>query len=503
MATKKAVLYARVSSDRQEKEGFSIPAQVKLLREYAKRNNISIVEEFIESETAKKAGRTQFNNMVKYLKKNTTVRNILVEKTDRLYRNLKDYVTLDDISGLAIHFCKEGNVLSAESKSQDKFMHGIRVLMAKNYIDNLSEEIRKGLNEKCAQGFYPSSPPMGYVNKQNEDGRKKLVVDPTVAPFIKQIFVNYLMGKYTYKSLAEHMHACGFRPKKRNCTAKTIENILHNEFYTGIFIYKGVKYYNAKHDAIISPELFMRVQEKMKSKYKIAPKRHNFAYSGFIKCKHCGRPLIAELQHGRHKKGNYIYYRCHGCKSPALRQDEFENAFLKYVLNKLHFSRECINEITGIAKELVTMESEFACVSADELNKKIKLLQRRLSQLYTDKCDGIIDTETYISKRDEWQHELDVALVKYEKIAKTGKEFAGDVETLLNLCKNAPQLYLSQTSEEKRKLMNLITSNPFYNGSTIEFPLVSAFEYAIKLRNLETAGVEPASKMITNANLQV
>ena len=149
------------------------------------------------------------------------------------------------------------------------------------------------------------------------------------------------------------------------------------------------------------------------------------------------------------------------------------------------------------------MESEFACVSADELNKKIKLLQRRLSQLYTDKCDGIIDTETYILKRDEWQHELDVALVKYEKIAKAGKEFAGDVETLLNLCKNAPQLYLSQTSEEKRKLINLVTSNPFYNGSTIEFPLVSAFEYAIKLRNLETAGVEPASKMITNANLQV
>lgn len=306
MTTKKAVLYARVSSDRQEKEGFSIPAQIKLLHEYAKKNNISIVEEFVESETAKKAGRTQFNNMVKYLKKNSTVRIILVEKTDRLYRNLKDYVTLDELSGLAIHFCKEGNILSAESKSQDKFMHGIRVLMAKNYIDNLSEEIRKGLNEKCAQGYYPSSPPMGYINKQNANGKKELVIDPNVAPFIKQIFESYLMGNYTYKSLAEYMNSCGFRPKNRNCTMKTIENILHNEFYTGIFIFKGVKYYNAKHDAIISPELFMHVQNKIKSKYKTAPKKHKFPYSGFIKCKHCGKPLIAELQHGRHKKGNYI-----------------------------------------------------------------------------------------------------------------------------------------------------------------------------------------------------
>ena len=145
------------------------------------------------------------------------------------------------------------------------------------------------------------------------------------------------------------------------------------------------------------------VQEKIKGKYKTARKKHNFAYSGFSKCKHCGRPLIAELQHGRHKKGNYIYYRCHSCKNTTLRQDEFENAFQEHVLNNLYFSEECISGIISIAKELINMESEFACVSADELNKKIKLLQRRLSQLYTDKCDGIIDTETYISKRDEWQ----------------------------------------------------------------------------------------------------
>ena len=159
---KKAVLYARVSSDRQEREGFSIPAQIKLLKKYATDNGIKIVSEFVESETAKKAGRKQFNEMIKFIKKNTTCRSILVEKTDRLYRNIKDWVTLDDIEGLEIHFVKEGNILSENSKSQDKFIHGFKVLMAKNYIDNLSEEIRKGLNEKCAQGYYPSKAPIGY-----------------------------------------------------------------------------------------------------------------------------------------------------------------------------------------------------------------------------------------------------------------------------------------------------------------------------------------------------
>lgn len=105
--------------------------------------------------------------------------------------------------------------------------------------------------------------------------------------------------------------------------------------------------------------------------------------------------------------------------------------------------------------------------------------------MYTDKCDGIVDNETYFTKRDEWQQELDVALVKYEKILKASDNFIEDVELLLNLCKDAPQLYLSQSPEEKRKLMNLLISNPVFDGETIEFPLVLAFEYAIKLRNLE------------------
>lgn len=95
--TVKALLYARVSSKEQEKEGFSIPAQCKLLRDYAARNGFRIVEEYIDVETAKSTGRTNFGEMVKYLRKHPGARVVLVEKTDRLYRNLKDWVTLDEL----------------------------------------------------------------------------------------------------------------------------------------------------------------------------------------------------------------------------------------------------------------------------------------------------------------------------------------------------------------------------------------------------------------------
>ena len=123
---RQAVLYARVSSEEQEKEGYSIPSQQKLLRNYAHARNFDVVREFVDVETAKRAGRTGFGEMLAFLKRSESCRTILVEKTDRLYRNLKDYVTLDEID-LEIHFVKENFVLSRDSRSTEKFMHGIKV----------------------------------------------------------------------------------------------------------------------------------------------------------------------------------------------------------------------------------------------------------------------------------------------------------------------------------------------------------------------------------------
>ncbi|MDO8753378.1 MAG: recombinase family protein, partial [Anaerolineales bacterium] len=128
--TYKAVLYARVSSKEQEQEGFSIPAQLKLLREYAKKQGFEIAEEFVDVETAKQSGRTGFGQMVRFLMESPSVKTILVEKTDRLYRNFRDYVIIDEL-GVEIHLVKEGEILSRDSRSHQKFIHGIRVLMAK------------------------------------------------------------------------------------------------------------------------------------------------------------------------------------------------------------------------------------------------------------------------------------------------------------------------------------------------------------------------------------
>ena len=200
-ARKQAVIYARVSSKEQEKEGFSIPAQLKLLKEYAAAQGFAVAQEYVDVETAKQTGRAAFGEMVAYLKAHPSVRVMLVEKTDRLYRNLKDWVTVDELD-VEIHFPKEGVVLSRESRSSEKFMHGIKVLMAKNYIDNLSEEARKGMQEKAEQGIWPTVAPLGYRNVGGPTARRSSSPILIRRRIIARLFEWYATGTLSLKEAA-------------------------------------------------------------------------------------------------------------------------------------------------------------------------------------------------------------------------------------------------------------------------------------------------------------
>ena len=151
---KSAVIYTRVSSREQQQEGFSLGAQAKLLREYAARNSFEIVNAFEDVETAKTSGRTPFSEMMTWFRRNRSCRILLVEKTDRLYRNLRDAVTLEDLD-IETHLVKEGQVISKDAKSQAKFIHGINLVVARNYFDNLREEVKKGVLQKASLGVYP------------------------------------------------------------------------------------------------------------------------------------------------------------------------------------------------------------------------------------------------------------------------------------------------------------------------------------------------------------
>ena len=259
-ASRQAVIYARVSSKEQEKEGFSIPAQLKLLKEYAAAQSLTIAQEYVDVETAKQTGRAAFGQMIAYLRARPTIRILLVEKTDRLYRNLKDWVTVDELD-VEMHFPKEGVVLSRESRSSEKFMHGIKVLMAKNYIDNLSEEARKGMQEKAEQGIWPTKTPLGYRNITGRDGKKIIAADPAIAPLIGKMFEWYARGDISLKEAARKAHAAGlvYPRSGAKVPVSTIHTILRNRLYTGWFEWNG-KLIQGRHEALVPVELWERVQ---------------------------------------------------------------------------------------------------------------------------------------------------------------------------------------------------------------------------------------------------
>src|SRR3974377_627965 len=190
---REGVIYARVSSEDQEREGFSIPAQLKYLREYAGRNGFHVAQEFVDVETAKTTGRKKFGEMLAFFSRNVNCRVLIVEKTDRLYRNFRDCGTLEDLD-VEIHLPKEGQIISKDAKSQAKLVHGIQVVIARNYIENLKEEVKKGMREKAEQGIYPSRPPLGYRNNKLEH---TIEVDPAKAAVAKRMFDLYASGRYS------------------------------------------------------------------------------------------------------------------------------------------------------------------------------------------------------------------------------------------------------------------------------------------------------------------
>ena len=238
-ASAKAVLYARVSSKDQEQEGFSLEAQQRLLREYADGLGIAIVNEFIDVETARISGRIRFGEMLTYLRKHRAACSIiLVEKTDRLYRNLRDYTTLDEL-GVSIHLVKENQIIGPNSKSSDHFVHGIKVLVARNYSQNLGEETIEGMTEKARAGIYPSFAPIGYRNADGPNGKRIIVPDPEAAPTVTDVFARFSTGEYSVNRLAAEFQSEGVRPRGRTLNGSLVHQILRKRLYMGEFDFDG------------------------------------------------------------------------------------------------------------------------------------------------------------------------------------------------------------------------------------------------------------------------
>ena len=481
----RAVLYARVSSKEQEKEGFSIPAQLKLLKDYAAREGLSAVQEYVDVETAKQTGRTSFSEMVAFLRANPRVRTILVEKTDRLYRNLKDWVMLDELD-VEIHLVKEGAILSRDSKSSDKFMHGIKVLMAKNYIDNLSEETKKGMLEKAEQGIWPSAAPLGYLNVDGVNGKRVIEPDPKVAPHVTKMFEWYAAGGLALRDVVKKARAAGFSYRKsgKSVPTSTVHNILRNRLYMGEFEWNG-RLYQGSHQALVTRDLWERVQDMMDGRNASKHRRvkHDFAFSGLIACGHCGCSVVGEI-----KKQRYIYYHCTGykgkCDEPYVREEVLEEKF-GALLGQLVFDDEVLDWVRDALLDSHADERREHEEAIKRLCAEYDRLQNRIHDAYVDKLDGTIDAAFFEKMSEEWRTEQNRCLQDIERHQGADQSYLEDGVRLIELAQNAQRLFEKQDSREKRRLLNYLVSNSSWRDGKLTVTLRQPFDLIAETTAIE------------------
>ena len=383
---KNALIYVRVSSKEQEKEGFSIPAQKKFLKEYAIKKGLRIIDIYEEAETAKKAGRTQFRKMIERIKNDKSIKNILVEKTDRLYRNFHDYVGLDYKElDIRVHLVKENEILSSSSNSNTLLHHGIKVVLAKHYVDNLSEEVIKGQKQKIEEGGWPGKAPIGYMNKF--EGHS-VVINHLTAPIVKKAFELSASGNYSLNKLRKTLYELGLRSTRKGkvLSKEQMRRTLKNPFYYGNFEWKGILY-KGRHEPLISKVVFDKVQEVMGFIQKPRVSKLQFNYSGVLTCGHCKCSITAEK-----KKGKYIYYHCTNGKGTCdkvvyLQEQKLDESFV-YALSRISIPEETVKWTKESLVESYKEEKEFREAQINALNTRYSKLDQYIAKSYMDKLEG-------------------------------------------------------------------------------------------------------------------
>jgi len=287
----KYFLYARKSTDEPDRQILSIEAQITELKEFAERENLEIVETFIESQTAKIPGRPIFNEMIKKIESGEAS-GILAWHPDRLARN--------SIDGGQIIYLVDTEKITAlkfptfwfDTTPQGKFMLNIAFGQSKYYIDNLSENVKRGLRQKVRRGEQCGVAITGYLN---DKVNHKIIPDPERFSLVRKLFELYATGEYSLKDLRNKMTSLGLI--SRNGKVLTISNIqmfLKNPFYYGAF-YFNAELHQGNHNPAIAKKLFDKCQEVMKTKaHKMKRGQKEYVFRSLLKCGECGCSITSE-----------------------------------------------------------------------------------------------------------------------------------------------------------------------------------------------------------------
>lgn len=440
---------------------------MKLLRRYAREQSIRVIGEYVEAESAKKAGRERFAEMLEEIRKLQQVDGIasgvfaiLTEKTDRLYRNFKDYVMLDELE-IEIHLVTENVIISRNSQSSVKFIHSVKVLMAKNFIDNLSEEIRKGMNEKAIQGQYPSRAPVGYLNARHA-GKSVMEIDPVAAPVIRSIFEWYTSdfpSLLQVKARLDSKIRTGEIDVDYKFTTSNLHRILANTIYYGDYLWHGVRYHGT-HEPIIEKGLFLRAQEVSEANRRKVRRKHSarWAFQGLVTCAKCGGVMTPDR-----KKKHFVYYHCSrkpaSCSDRPYVREERLDAIFSQTLGALRLPDDLLAQFLRSLEVNSEERDQAKALRLSDLRAQHSMLTKRLDCLYRDRLDHTISANAYKGYKAEIEKECD----SVEAEILVGEEMNGEALRggirILQLLPTLVDRFENADPQEKRLCLSAVLSN--------------------------------------------
>ncbi|OGI75297.1 hypothetical protein A3D36_01905, partial [Candidatus Nomurabacteria bacterium RIFCSPHIGHO2_02_FULL_36_29] len=385
--TRKFFIYTRKSTDTEDRQVRSISDQLAELKLLAIKEDIDVVDIFVEKQTAKSPGRPVFNEMLLRIEKGEAS-GILAWHPDRLARNSID-------GGKIIYLLDTEQITElkfptfwCDPTPQGKFMFSIAFGQSKYYVDNLSENIKRGHRNKVKEGIWPQMSPLGYVNKN-----KRIVPDENIAPLIKKTFEAYATGNFTLRELRDKFNALGLKRKSgRELAVSNYQKLLKNPIYTGLMRYNG-EIFEGKHEPIITKKLFDSVQEVMMRKSK--PKSRGlkpYVYRGFFRCGECGCFITTETQKGHN------YLRCTKRKNPCTQKyvrEELITSQIQKEIKKVSLPDDWASWMLAENEKDKLVEAQSSTLFAENTKADISLLDSKIEKLMTAYLESALSLEEY------------------------------------------------------------------------------------------------------------
>ena len=412
----KAVLYARVSSERQAEKDLSIPAQLKALRQYADKHGWRVAEQFVdEAQSARTADRPEFQRMIALAKqKGRPFTVILVWKLSRFARNREDsilYKAMLRKHGVQIVSINE----PIDDSPSGRMLEGMIEVVDEFYSANLASDTIRGLNENASRGFQNGGPgPYGYRRVKVLVGgqeKVKLEIDPPHAPVAKRIFQMCLDGMGV-KEIAKKLNAEGCKTRAGQPWANTgVHYLLNNEAYTGALIFNRYHYYKPSggkpqkllrventHPALVTREEFARVRQLLNARSPLVthPRAIGSEYllSGLVFCRSCGAKMIGATGKG----GRFFYYGCQNylkrgrtvCDAGLMSRTFLEDCVIDNLRQEVLTDKN-LSELVRLVNEERGRARRSSRERVSEVESQAKSLHGRLERLYAALESGHVD----------------------------------------------------------------------------------------------------------------